>query len=315
MNYVEQEMVLHTESSFGGDVPIAISTAVFSQLEHTLRPCVRMAIEGTSVSIGAPPSWLERASDIRTLGFSSRDGNTVLHLKAPRLVDAAPRIFEQQSLFPSIASPNDTAIQVLSKITQEVGRRDPSGDVYDRQLLRRFSNWKGILNHGLIGLDIPDNADGTSNRTILYVHVAESAQVLSNQTPSPRQVRVVGKLDMVRYSTRSFGLQLDNGDEVRGVLVDGTSEILQAYLGKEVTILGKAIYRPSGNLLRLDASEILESIEGRSAFSTIPLSFAGPRRVDRKLQTMGRGVSAFFGTWPGDETDDELLRELAELRH
>lgn len=273
-----------------------------------------MALEGTSVSGGAPPSWLERASDIRTLGFGSRDGETVLHVKAPRLVEAAPRLFEQPSLFPSKVSPDDTAIQVLSKIALEVRRRDPSSDFYDRALLRRFSSWKALLSHELKSLDLPADVGGSSHQ-ILDAEVVASAQLLTNQTPSPRQVRVVGKLDMVRHSTRSFGLLLDSGDEIRGVLVDGTPEMLQDYFGKEITVLGKAIYRPSGSLLRLDALEILESTEGRDAFSAIPSSFETSRRIERKTQTDRTGVSAFFGIWPGEESDDELLRELAEIRH
>jgi hypothetical protein len=314
MNYVEQEILLNTEFPFGRDVPIAISADVFNRLQDTARPCVRMALEGASVSAGSPPSWLECASDIRTLGFSARDGRTVLHVSAPKLGDAAPRLFEQHALFPGVALPEDTAIQVLSRVAHAVSIADAASELYDQQLLRRFCRWGGILGKELVSLDLPGGG-AISGGTVLDKHVIENARTLSNQTPSPRQVRVVGKLDMVRYSTRSFGLLLDNDDEIHGVLVEGTSETLQSYWGKEITVLGKAIYRPSGSLLRLDASEILESTEGRSVFSTIPPPFAGSRRVDRKPQTGRTGVSAFFGTWPGDETDDELIRELAEIRH
>jgi hypothetical protein len=90
---------------------------------------------------------------------------------------------------------------------------------------------------------------------------------------------------------------------------------LQRHFGHEVTVLGKAVYRPSGTLLRLDASEILPTSAGKSAFSEIPLPFTSPRRLERKLQSHKSGVSAFFGIWPGEETDDELMEALAELRH
>jgi hypothetical protein len=119
---------------------------------------------------------------------------------------------------------------------------------------------------------------------------------------------------MVRHSTRSFEVLLANGDPVRGVLVDGTSEALQKHFGKEITVLGRAIYRPSGSLLRLDASEILESTEGREAFSVVPSSFVAQAPLERKPQTAKSGVSAFFGIWPGEETDEELMAALAELR-
>ena len=144
--------------------------------------------------------------------------------------------------------------------------------------------------------------------------VAASAQDLSDQTPSSRQVRIVGKLDMVRHSTRSFGLLLDSGDEIRGVLVDGTPELLQDYFGREITVLGKAIYRPPGTLLRLDASEILPTTDGRQAFSRIPQSLFQPRTLERRLQTAKAGVPSSFGTWPGEETDRDLLKALEEVR-
>ncbi len=144
--------------------------------------------------------------------------------------------------------------------------------------------------------------------------VAANAQDLSHRTPSPRQVRIVGKLDMVRHSTRSFGLVLDSGDEVRGVLVEGTSKLLQGYFGKNITILGKAIYRPSGTLLRLDASEILPTADGRQAFSKTPQSLLQPRTPERRLQAVKSRVASFFGTWPGEETDRDLLEALEEIR-
>jgi hypothetical protein len=120
---------------------------------------------------------------------------------------------------------------------------------------------------------------------------------------------------MVRHSTRSFGLLLDRGDEVRGVLQDGDPAILQRHFGKMITVIGKAIYRPSGSLLRIDAKEILDTTEGRQAFSLIPESLSGRRGTERRPQAVKAGVSAFFATWPGEESDEELLEALGELRN
>jgi hypothetical protein len=106
-------------------------------------------------------------------------------------------------------------------------------------------------------------------------------------------------------------LLLADGQEVRGVLHDGDPDLLQQYFGREITIFGKAVYRPSGTLLRIDAQEILDTVEGRSAFSVVPPALTHRPKLDRKVQTAKNGVAAFFGSWPGDETDDELLAALA----
>lgn len=315
MNYVEQEIVLHTTKRFGRSVPLPLSSSLLRNLQATTKPCVRMAFEGTSSSVGATPAWLERAIDIRTLGFSGRNGETVLHLSAPELGEAAPRLFEQESLFPGVASSTDTALGLIGKLIREVRREDLSSDLYDRSLLSKLGKWRGLLEGDLNSLDFPTGPRKGSELVEFDSKVIASAQVLSDKTPAPRQVRIVGKLDMVRHSTRSFELILATGSPVRGVLVDGMTDELQKHFGNEVTILGRAIYRPSGNLLRLDAAEILDTTAGRSAFSEIPLPFTTPRRLERKLQTPKSGVCAFFGTWPGEETDAELMEALAGLRH
>jgi hypothetical protein len=317
LTFVDQEIIVDTETSFGADVPLPISSALLRRLEDTARPCVRMAIEGSSVAVGAVPNWLERASDIRTLGFSERDGRSILHVKAPTLGDAVPEVFEQQTLWPGMAAPEDTAIQLIGKISSVVRRREAASDMYDQPLLRHLTNWQLLFKRQVKELRIPSTADpsGTAVPVTLDIKVVENARTLSAQMPAPRQIRVVGKLDMVRHSTRSFALLLRGGEEVRGVLVDADPALLKQHFGREITVFGKAVYRPSGSLLRIDAQEIADTIEGRDAFSTVPEPLTRIPKVDRRIHTTRGGVAAFFGTWPGDETDEELLAALGELRN
>ena len=314
MNYIEQEIVLQSEAAYGSDIPLFISAPLFRLLEETARPCVRMAVEGTSVSVGARPAWLEKASDIRTVGFSKRHGQSVLHVKAPKLGEAIPEIFDQADLWPRPASPDDTAIQLIGKVGNAVRNKEAGSDLYDRALLRHLRRWKELFREDLKSLAFPSSLIPEATVDIFDGQVPTNALLLGNETPEPRQVRVVGKLDMVRHSTRSFGLLLSDNQDVRGVLSDGDPELLQQYFGKEITICGKAIYRPSGSLLRIDAQEILNTVEGHSAFSLVPPPLIHSSKLEHRSQTSKNGVSAFFGTWPGDETDEDLLSALGELR-
>jgi hypothetical protein len=315
MKYIEQEIEVEADTDYGADVPISISSALLRHLNQTARPCVRMAIEGASASVGAPPQWLERASDIRTLGFGHRDGRSVLHLKAPTLVEAAPELFAQQKLWPGVASPDDTALQLIGKVSYVIRRQEAASDMYDRPLLKHITNWNQLFQRKVRSVDMPVAHNAAKSTPVtLDLKVVENARLLSDQMPTPRPVRVVGKLDMVRHSTRSFGLVLDNGEEVRGVLQEGDPALLQAYFGRTINVFGKAVYRPSGSLLRIDAQELIDSAEGKAAFGRIPAALSSKMRPDRKLQNSKAGVGAFFGTWPGDETDEELLAALAEIR-
>jgi hypothetical protein len=239
----------------------------------------------------------------------------VLHVRAPTLGEAAPELFEQQRLWPGVANPNDTAIQLIGKVSFVVRRQETASDIYDQSLLKRFTHWNKLFRRKVRSLRMPA-ADGATASTpvILDMKVVESAHILSDQTPAPRQIRVVGKLDMVRHSTRSFALVLDDGEEVRGVLQESDPALLQQYFGRTITVFGKAMYRPSGSLLRIDAQEFLDITEGRAAFRSVPAAFSNSPKSERKVQTAKTGVAAFFGTWPGDETDEELLAALGDMR-
>jgi hypothetical protein len=314
LDLIDQQIVLETDAPYGEAVPLSISSRLFRRLEDTARPCVRMVIEGTSAHAGAPPAWLERASEIRTIGFSAKNGFSILHIKAATLGSAAPELFEQPSLWPGIVSPEETALQVIAKISDAVRNKETGQDFYDPALLKHFSHWKGVFDYQLSRLRFPRSTQSLSPETILDAQIPEAARQLSIQTPPPRQVRVVGKLEFIRHSTRSFGLLLQDGREVRGVLIDGTPELLQHHFGKEITVLGKAIYRPSGTLLRIDTQEILQTTEGKSAFSSVPAALSRTPRPEKRPQSGRAGIAAFFGTWPGEETDEELLAALGEVR-
>ena len=142
-------------------------------------------------------------------------------------------------------------------------------------------------------------------------------QITAEHTPQARQVRVTGILDMIRHGTRSFALNLEDGIEVRGVVKTPEQiEELKQFLGTKLLVLGRAVYGASGKLLRIDA-EGFESGEGQPRlFAKVPTA----REVRPALVRIKRnvhqqqGVPAFFGKWPGEETDEDFERMLAELR-
>jgi hypothetical protein len=142
-------------------------------------------------------------------------------------------------------------------------------------------------------------------------------QDMTELKPQPRQVRVTGVLDMIRHSTRSFRLKLEEGTEVRGVLkTREQTEELTEFLGKKLLVLGRAVYRVSGKLLRIDA-EGFETGEGQPRlFAKVPTAWEiRPLSIRMKQSSYQRqGVSSFFGIWPGDETDEDFERMLRELR-
>ncbi len=318
MRYQEQEIVLHTQARYGRRLPLDFCGDVCRQLAPMMLGSVRMAIEGTSSHVGAPPLWLRQASDVRLVGISGRGhGDTTLHLEAPPLGEAAEELYKQQTLWETKPAPQDTAVNVLARVMRDVRTGDPESPLYDLHLLKHLSHIHRLFRHSLIAMYIPQNSGPEHGVMRVDEQVALKAAELSERTPSPRPVRVSGQLDMIRHSTRSFELLLEERKPVRGVLEDPAAmDTLKSLLGRKVVVVGKAVYRPSGALLRIDAQGVASGQGESKLFEKVPGPVEkrpAPVRYKPGEQAK-RGVPGFFGKWPGEETDEELLAMLKELR-
>jgi hypothetical protein len=130
-----------------------------------------------------------------------------------------------------------------------------------------------------------------------------------------RRVRVRGTLDMIRFRTRVFGIMLAGGHHVRCVLLYGEMGLLNEFISKEILVEGTAVYRRSGQVRRIDVEAFMDGKGEPDIWSTIPPPLSRKLKLGslRAKQRPGSGVSAFFGEWPGDETEEELLHAIREL--
>jgi hypothetical protein len=317
LSYRKQEILIETNENYGRRPPMDFCGALFRGFAPMLGYSVRMALEGSSSSVGAPPSWLRKAADVRVTGFSERGGATILNLEAPMLGEAAEEVYAQDTLWETKPAPNETAINVLAHVLEHVRDANDESALFDRTLLGRVARLRHLLSGVVTAIRLPAAADDQRLSAVVNEQVVESAMRLSDRTPPPTQIRLTGVLDMIRHSTRSFGLLLEDGAEVRGVL-EAQEQMgdLTRFLGAKLLVLGRAVYRPSGKLLRIDAHSFHSGDGQPQLFGKVP-----PPRERRPLiirtkpsDQSRKGVGAFFGIWPGEESDEDFARMLKEVR-
>lgn len=312
MKTCTQEITLHGRQAFGSRPPSRPVGEVLRVLPVLVRRAVRMAFEGRSTAQGPQAPWLRAASDLRFVGLKSRDDTTLL-LEAPSLGEAAGQIYSQQEFWPARPDPCDTGLDLLVDTLADVAARKQESDRFDPPLLKRIAE----LEHALNGTFQRLTLDGRGGRSVATVDqdVISTAQDWSKTTPGPQAARVVGKLEMIRVSTRSFALKLDGGDEVRGVLDEGDIKELGQFLQEQVMVLGQAVFRPSGRLLRIDAREFHAASKDDRFFAVAPTPHSRPAITRECVRRQGRkeGIAAMFGQWPGDETDERIREALEEL--
>ena len=125
--------------------------------------------------------------------------------------------------------------------------------------------------------------------------------------PHPQRVRLEGKLDMVRASDGSFTLIANDGRVIQGRLIGRSIEELARFLNREVLVFGTAQADPLGNFTSVEVDGWLPK-DNRPPKAP---SLAGqPKEV---AEEMARRLREVIGTWPGDETDEEIQKALKEL--
>jgi hypothetical protein len=135
------------------------------------------------------------------------------------------------------------------------------------------------------------------------------------QTPLPQTIRFTGRLDTISSTRPSVTLLSDDGDKMQARLPSSvTTEDLRALFGQRVVVAGVAEFRPSGRIQQIAINQIQPAHGADELFSETPRAWGSMPVFTPAAQEPGSGVSTFFGTWPGEETDDELITALAAIR-
>lgn len=295
----------------------AARTASVAQLLHHVPAAAKaaafMAVRGSGGPVGRPTAWISALTDVRFESAKTTGDTLHIDFLMPTLSATAPdEYFNQRDLFRNGLDPEATALDMLLDAIDDVASRNTESGRYDSHVLQRVAALKPIF----AGVDrIRLDAHSRIGRAVLVDEtVVTGARDLQHNTPEPLPVRIVGRLDMLRASTLGFGLVLDDGMELSGVHGGDLGE-LAPLLSKEVVVVGKLVFRPSGRPLRIEAEHVGLAVGAAPMWRHLPEA-ARPRVGLAQLIPAGRGkagIGHLFGTWPGDEDDAVIEAELARL--
>lgn len=111
-------------------------------------------------------------------------------------------------------------------------------------------------------------------------------------------------------------LKLESGETIPARAEDYDVESLRTLFGAHVVVSGLARFRPSRRIGLLEIEHLAPARHADAIWSAsppIPLDAVSPPVVTLLSQDETSGVSAIFGTWPGDESDADLQAALASL--
>lgn len=313
MKYVIRTITLTSERHFGGRIPSRALGKVLETISDSVLRSISMALRGRSATNGLRPALLEAASDIRFVEHYGADESTLV-FEIPTLGESLIDLYDPLQNPRSLPDPDQTSIDLLANVISEVAAKNFDSDHYDKNLLKCLMRFRFALKGTFREIRFDSNNPSTSPPAI-DMHWIEIAREIHSATPPPRRVRIVGTLDMLRVSTQGFELRLDDGEAVRGVLRTGSIVDVAEILNRRVMIVGRAIYRASGRVLRIDADSIAVTDSTESIWTKIPSPVALRSEIRRRaLEKRSRnGAATLIGCWPGEETDEEIDKALKEI--
>ncbi|HHH27247.1 MAG TPA: hypothetical protein ENK57_02705 [Polyangiaceae bacterium] len=279
------------------------------------RLATRFAVEGESVRKGPRPAWLDSACAVEITGLTA--GSAVIAMEAPTLQEADAVKFGddgQRSLFEEIdhGFGDQTVVDLFGQVLASVVERDADEVVADRALLDICVRFAKVSGDGFDGVQLEGLRGRDEPLVITRDHVPQ-IELLRDETPPPQAARVAGTLDTISASRSDVILKLKDGTKVPARMEDHDLDALRELFGEAVVVSGMAHYRPSGRLLMVDVESIGEAGAGDHLFEAAPVARRRIPVATPVAQDASSGVSAFFGTWPGEESEDELLEALQAI--
>ena len=275
-------------------------------LVDAVQQSVRLRAEGRSRAAGPTPAWLDRAA---TFSVEIQPGSTQLVLEAQTLGDLVPDKFAQVDMFQPL-DPRATCLDVFADALDDALAAKADSELYDDGLVETLARFGRVLDHDVDSFEIRNGRARTFDRQSV-----DALRQLRRSMPADQRVRVAGKLDLLKHSSRIFALLMPTHD-LRGVVVaDADFTKLGQLLGQQVIVSGTAKFRPSGKVLRIDADQIVAAVGDTTPWEVAPQPLFSDleTRSLRVPQGATSGVAALFGQWPGDETDEDFENAVRDL--
>ncbi len=289
-------------------VPSAVLQEAIGALVDGARAATRFAVEGESTRKGTRPAWLEAACAIEVTALSS--GSAIIRLEAPTLEAADPVLFRAGLFDEGEGHVRDaTAIDLFGEVLAAVLEGDPDEVMADRALLDSCARFARVGGGGFSGVRLHGLRGRTSPLQIAPSAV-EKIERLRDDTPAPMAVRIAGMLDTISASRANVTVTLRDGTKVPVLLAGHDPETLKVLFNTEVVLSGVAHYRPSGRVLRVLGEAIGTARPEDAMFEALPRALGSLPVFESEAQDERSGVAAFFGTWPGDESDEEFANAI-----
>ena len=286
-------------------------------LLKTAERATRLLATGKGGGRGQKPDWLKKATDLTITGL--KPGSTILDLEAPTLRETACEVFGLQGFRPEQttndrASLDDTSLDLASLAIREAQEDDPPGDRFDSSVLEAILDFRKITGSSGIRYELISR-DSEHGNFVLDESSCVRIEARLTEILTPRAFIVSGRLDKIEHDTGRFRLLVNQDSSLLGWLDPSSLDVetLRPLWGKQITVEGMVYFKVNGQPRLIEARRVGSHTERDVIFEEMPAAGIPRSRgmiLDREKQARSFDPMELWGTWPGDESIEELLADL-----
>jgi hypothetical protein len=310
---IQHIIKLEGAAAGGARISLHALSILADSLTDVAQRALRLRVESRS-NLHSKPAWLDAATDIQLVGLNT--GSTLLVCEAPTLQEVAPALFDQLAFWEAGPRREQSALSLVEETLRDAATANTESDLLDRNTLTSIARFRDFLQIGYDAFSLDGSAEGAPQVQVTS-DLLSRIETLRDEAPPPQRVVIAGTLDELTGSRRAFRLRQANGQSVRGLLPSKDPRTYAHLFNTKVVVDGEASFRLSGKVALITATHIQVATDQDQVFEYLPRP--RPRSLadlqPRVLPQAGtNGMAQVFGQWPGDETDEELLAALKELK-
>lgn len=297
-----------------GRIALSRLAGLLDALQKTAERATRLAAEGEGRGSGRRPAWLQAAADFTVIGIES--GSSALVIDAPVLREAACGQFARKGFWLKRPDLDGTALDIVVSAVNEAVRGTSRGDHFDRSVLNAVLAFKRPTGGAGIGVELRREGSGGIGFE-LNERLFRQVERHRRNIPRPRMCLVSGRLGGIQHGGGRFRLLLGKRLALPGRFPRAAldPEMLRPLRGKPVLVQGRAHFKVDRKPRMIEAVMVVKCEQEDNFFRKLPVPESDTSELLSKTTRKGRRAGGFdplvlAGSWPGDESFEDLVADL-----
>lgn len=206
--------------------------------------------------------------------------------------------------------PDKSPMSLVIESFREAMDYNEDSTFLDKPLLKKLKDFKKVFvsNDELLTISNQGSIPEITLRKSDFKRIG----ILEDSFPEPQEIVINGVVEELKYSKLRVGIATKQG-LVNAVLSEELEPMdISKYWGKELTIAGRMHFLPSGKPSFIYIERVFNPDEFDEYFSKPVSKLNIDQQIQKKIKAQKHTnlLCDIVGQWPGDESIDDILKDL-----